>query len=259
MEDGDVKSRPGRGERFMKLITADMKMAELIHSNYLLIPVVTRFGIRFGFGEKTVKTVCRENGIDVDFFLSIVNTFSYEEFFPQKTLQSFNVLMIMEYLKKTHSYYMDVQIPIIESHISALVKRSRNRNPSLRMVRKFFFDYKKELFEHLRREESVTFPYIENVYRRFSKKPAIRSGRAASQYSMSVYEKEHHNVDDKLYDLKSILIKYIKGDFDETAVNAIIFELFRLEKDIKDHTRIEENILRPIVAQMERTLQSRAA
>ena len=38
------------------------------------------------------------------------------------------------------------------------------------------------------------------------------------------------------------------------AYQEVIFELFRLEKDIQDHTRIENNILLPLVEEMEDAL-----
>jgi len=249
-----------QGDEFtMKLLTATMKMCDVIHSNYLLIPVVNRFGIRLGFGEKTVKTVCKECGIDVEFFLTIINVFSNENYFPQRRLQTFNVLMIVEYLRKTHSYYIETQVPLIERLIKELIHHSPKSNSSLKLVKKFFLEYKKELLAHLKREESVTFPYVERVYNAYRKhRSGLKSGKQV-QYSMQVYEKEHDDVDDKLYDLQNILIKYISGGFDEPLCNAIIFELFRLEQDIKDHTRIEDNILRPVVQEMEESLRAQAA
>ncbi|RPI01609.1 MAG: helix-turn-helix transcriptional regulator, partial [Ignavibacteriae bacterium] len=86
----------------MKLLTANMKMADVVHSNYLLMPVIQRFGIPLGFGENTVAAVCKKFRIEVDFFLAIINVFSNEHYFPEKKLQAFNVLMIVDYLEKTH-------------------------------------------------------------------------------------------------------------------------------------------------------------
>jgi regulator of cell morphogenesis and NO signaling len=39
-------------------ITKDMKMADIIHHAYQLLPVITRFDIQLGFGDKTVHEVC---------------------------------------------------------------------------------------------------------------------------------------------------------------------------------------------------------
>ncbi len=235
-----------------------MKMADVIHSNYLLLPVINRLGIRLGFGEKTVQEVCIEHSIDVDFFLAMVNTFSNEHYFPEKKLLTFNVLTIVEYLRRTHHYYINILVPTIEQHLDKLINHSGKHNKSLRVVQKFFREYKKELIEHLKQEDTITFPYIEKVYQAYHN-PLDRSLRKQlSRYSMDMFEREHTNVDEKLFDLKNILIKYIHGDFDDASCNAIIFELFRLEKDILDHTRIEDNILLPLVRAMEKQIKQRS-
>jgi Response regulator containing a CheY-like receiver domain and an HTH DNA-binding domain len=236
----------------MKLLTSDMKMADVVHSNYLLMPVISRFGIPLGFGEKTVTAVCRKHRIDVDFFLAIANAFSIEHYFPEKKLQTFNVLMIVDYLQKTHAYYIETQVPLIEKLLTNLLRLRPSDAKNLKLIKKFFLDYKGELFNHLEQEETTTFPYVNKVYRLFhSPNPSTREKRALSKYSMHVYEEEHTDVDEKLYDLKNILIKYVRGDSMNEAYQEVIFELFRLEKDIQDHTRIENNILLPLVEEME--------
>jgi regulator of cell morphogenesis and NO signaling len=93
------------------------------------------------------------------------------------------------------------------------------------------------------------------VYRIHRKTRPASKSRTPLTYSMDTYGKEHNNVDEKLWDLKNILIKYLPGTVDETVRNAMICEVFRLERDIRDHTRIEETILMPLVAEMETVLQ----
>jgi regulator of cell morphogenesis and NO signaling len=239
----------------MSLITSDMKMADVIHGNYLLIPIINRFGIHLGFGEKTVKAVCSDYQIDHEFFLTIINTFSNENYFPEKKLQTFNVLLILAYLRKTHNYYLDVQIPLIERHIDALINVS-SKHPNLELVKNFFLTYKKELRVHISREEAITFPYIEKIYALYHHTfDATLYHEISSSYSIKKFDEEHDNIDDKLYDLQNILIKYVTGDFDQTLINTIIFELFRLEKDIKDHTRLEDKVLIPLIVEIENGLK----
>ena len=241
----------------MQLFTRDTRLADAIHSNYLLIPVINRFGVPLGFGEKAIREVCREYRIDEEFFLCIINVFSNERYFPEKKLMTFSPLTILGYLQKTHAYYRETQIPVIEHQLHQLLRRAGKRKSELTLVRKFFLEYKRELLSHLDREERITFPYIRKVFRMHRKtRPATRT-RAPLTYSMDTYEKEHNNVDDKLWDLKNILIKYLPGTVDDTIRNAMICEVFRLERDIRDHTRIEETILMPLVAEMEVRLRMR--
>jgi regulator of cell morphogenesis and NO signaling len=239
----------------MKLLTANMKMADVIQSNYLLMPVINRFGIPFGFGEKTVLELCKKQRIDIEFFLAILNTFSHEEYFPEKKLQTFSILMIIDYLEKTHTYYIHTQVPLIEKLINSLIRQRPVDKKKLSLIKKFFMNYKRELLEHLEREEKVTFPYIKKVYKMYhTPHLTAKEKRTLTQYSMHIYEEEHSDVDEKLFDLKNILIKYVRGDSMQALYHEVIFELFRLEKDIKDHTRIENKILLPLVAEMEDTL-----
>jgi len=239
----------------MKLLTPNMKMADVVHSNYLLLPVLGRFGIPFGFGEKTIQAICRKHRLDVDFFLAIVNAFNHEDYFPEKKLRAFNVLMIVDYLRKTHVYYIENQIPLIEKLLNTLLHPRPSGARNLKLIQKFFLEYKQELFNHLEREEQLTFPYVKKVYRLYhTPHPSPREKRALSKYSMHVYEEEHSDVDEKLYDLKNILIKYVRSTSMQAVYHEVIFELFRLEKDIQNHTRIENNILMPLVAEMEDAL-----
>jgi regulator of cell morphogenesis and NO signaling len=230
----------------MLLITPHIKLADAIHSNYLLIPVITRFGIRLGFGDKTVKTVCEEYGVDVEFFTTILNVFSHENYFPQERMLHFNALQLVEYLKKTHEYYRNILIPMLEQNFELFMHSAATENkPEILLIKNFFAQYKNELMAHLRREDELTFPYSAGLYRKENLELLHR------QYSMNVFESEHDNVDEKLYDLKNILIKYLQGDYNEELRNNLIFNLSRLEKDLKDHMRIEEKILVPMVKKME--------
>ena len=91
----------------MMQINRSMLMADVIHLNYLLLQVITRFDIHLGFGNQTVEEVCRENKVNVEFFLEIVNSYHDAEYFPDEELQHFKLELIVNYLKKTHNYYLE--------------------------------------------------------------------------------------------------------------------------------------------------------
>jgi regulator of cell morphogenesis and NO signaling len=41
-------------------IEKDMKLADVIHHDFNLIPVINRFGIQLGFGDGTIEQICKE-------------------------------------------------------------------------------------------------------------------------------------------------------------------------------------------------------
>jgi regulator of cell morphogenesis and NO signaling len=236
-------------------ITKDMKMADVIHFNYSLLPVITRFNINLGFGEKTVEEVCKTFGVNLDFFIEITNSFVDEEYIPQKDLGTFPVRLIVDYLKKTHDYYMDEKIPELESMIQEMVTKSGADNEKSKLVKNFFKEYRDELQNHIDREEMKVQPYvleIENAYEKGKLDASLR--KKIQEYSIDDFADEHDNVEEKLFDLKNIIIKYLPPCPDTALCNRLLMELYRLEKDLNAHAELEDKVLIPKIAAMENSL-----
>lgn len=233
-----------------------MKMAEVIHLDYHLLPIVSRFGINLGLGDKTIEQVCIEQGVDSNFFLEIVNSYYNKDYFPKKHLQGFSLEVIIEYLRKSHDFYLHTKIPLIERLLYQMIDSFQGiGSETLQLISGFFMEYKNELTAHIEREETKVYPYVFAVEAAFTiKKPSKEIVRLIHAYSMEDYEKEHDNVEDKLFDLKNLLIKYLPLPVDLQLCHAVLTELFRLETDLRDHARIEDKVLVPKVKYMEKWL-----
>ena len=86
----------------MALINAETKLCDVILHEPSVIPVINRFGIILGVGDKSIRTVCEEK-----------NTFINEDYFPENRLKSFCATQIVNYLTQTNAYYEQFQIPNI--------------------------------------------------------------------------------------------------------------------------------------------------
>jgi regulator of cell morphogenesis and NO signaling len=235
------------------------KMADLIHANYLLLPILNRFDIQLGFGDRTIEEVCTKQGVNVVFFMEIINSFNDHNYFPQAQLQSFPLNLIINYIKKSHLYYLDHKIPQIEDIISrlSLLADSTTKN-AFHLMEKFFNEYKNELIEHIQHEEKNIYPYvlaIDVAYQSEDVDEPIK--KRIRDCSINKYAKEHFNIEDKLYDLKNLIIKYLPPSKDYSLSNTLLVELFRLERDLNDHSRIENKVLIPKVQLIEGELLSR--
>jgi len=240
------------------LITKSIKMADVIHMNYFTLSVLNRFDIKLGFGDKSVKEVCLQNKVDVDFFLEIVNTFVDKDYFPKKHLQTFSVKLITDYLYKTHQDYLSVNVPEIEGLIEQMVDSCFTQKDNIVLLKKFFNEYKQELINHTQREEEVVFPYtikIEDAYNSNKIEKSIID--LMETYSIEVFQNEHDNIEEKLFDLKNIIIKYLPQPKDLRLCNKLLHELFSLEQDLNDHSRIEEKVLVPKIREMEKIIAKR--
>ncbi|MBG0781164.1 MAG: hypothetical protein H0S84_02730 [Bacteroidales bacterium] len=239
-------------------IHKDLKMAEVIHMNHHLLPVLNRFDIYLGFGERTVEAVCIDHKVNVDFFLEIVNTFHDSSYFPLRHLQSFKASMLIDYLHKTHAYYLDVKIPEIGRYISEIAQTSDFEEIHRKLLKDFFNQYQHELTNHINKEEQGVYPYVLRLEKALESEDAnAETIKELQQYSIIEYEKDHDDVEAKLFDLKNILIKYLPPVHNNKLLNLIVHEIFELERDLNNHGHIEDLILVPIVENMEKELLSR--
>ena len=237
----------------MELFNCNSKMTSLVHSNYLLLPVLNRFDIKLGFQDKTVEHICNEKGIDINFFLAIINTFHNHNYFPEDELQAFSSNLIVNYLRKSHLDFKRFSLPKIELLLVKLVNSSNSED--LKVIQSFYNKYKEELLEHINDEEENAFPYVLELQRVYDLK--IRPlPKSVENYSIHSFEKEHTNVDEKLFDLKNIIIKYLEPHYDDKDCNEFLFNLFQFENDLTDHARIEDKILVPKVMKIEKKLKN---
>lgn len=238
------------------IIKSSTQLAEAIHNNYLLLPILNRFDIQLGFGNKTVKQVCNDKQVNISFFLEIINSFLNEDYFPQAQLQSFPMKLIIEYIRRSHIFYTDLKIPQIESLMNRLYQEAPdNAKKPFQLIIDFFAVYKNELFIHIENEEKNVHPYILKIDEAFQHENITSEiKKIVKEEPINKYVDEHDNVEDKLFDLKNLIIKYLPPANDYTLSNSLLFELFRLERDLNDHSRLEEKILVPKVQHIEQQI-----
>jgi regulator of cell morphogenesis and NO signaling len=236
------------------MITVNTRMADILDYNINILSIFKRLGIKLGFQERTIAEVCRQYQVDTPFFLEITKFFLAKEQFTADSLSEFKVSTIVTYLQKTHDYYINYTFPLISSLIEKLLASNFERK-DLTLVRKFFISYHNEFVKHIEKEEKDVFPYILELEKAFLQKnssPDII--KLIKKQSIVLYAKDHDNVDEKLNDLRNILIKYLPPLPNEDTVHSILFELYDLERDVKEHTIIEDKILVPRVSDIEQAI-----
>jgi regulator of cell morphogenesis and NO signaling len=230
----------------MPLVYPAMQMSEVVEEHPSLIPVINRFGIRLGLGDKSVGEICNDYRLDTDFLLTVVNTFLNEEYFPEKKLQSFHIRQIIGYLTKTNQYYQRYQLPNIERHLTSFISAGSSGNRKLSLIGKFYSSFKEELLARIRNDQDKWFPYCLSLYE------ASGDRHPGGNQTDCTRKKTEDPVEELLADLKRIMVKHLSGEYDDNLCYAVIFGMNSLEKDIKQHNRIRYRILEPMVYAMEK-------
>lgn len=237
----------------MELFNENSKLAEIIHKDPSLLPVINRFGIKLGFGDRTVGNICTDKNIDINFFIETINVFHFEGYFPEKRLLDFSIKIVIDYLVKTHQYYLNYLIPENDRLIELFLSSTNSESTENSLVKKFYSKFKDEFLLHINFEEKEMFPYILELDNAISNNNNQKFfAEKYKGFSIDGFEKEHSNMDDKMDDLKNIIIKYLPPNYDQNRGNTFLANIFSFEKDLTNHSRIEDNILIPKVKQLEK-------
>jgi regulator of cell morphogenesis and NO signaling len=240
------------------LIKKNHLLADVILSNHSLLALIKRFGIRLGFADATITEICNNYNLNTDFFLEIINTYHDKNYFPAKKLKSFSIQLIVNYLQSSHKFYNAEKILEIEQKIQGLEWKTPDHELNLSILKKFFNEYKDEVKAHTSQEEETVYPYAVFIEKSCTEISNIDECLLKMKnYSITNYAEEHDNIEEKLTDLKNIIIKYLPPPLNQNVLHEILNDLFDLEEDLGKHARIEEKILVPKILEMEVELRQK--
>ena len=197
-----------------KMYEADDKMISIIRDNYNILQSLGSFGINLGFGDKTVREVCEEQQVDTYTFLAVVN-YTINGYKEYDNADRLSLPTLLHYLKASHVYYIDFQLPFIRKELVEALDETDNL---ARLILKLYDDYAHSITNHMRYEEKMVFPYVQ----------ALIDGNANANFDIETFSKQ---------------------------LGATLYDIYNNEEWLKHHSEVEEEIFIPAVRNAERKLK----
>ncbi len=232
----------------MKIFDKTDKIEELIEENPMLILAFERMGVTLGVNEKTIEEVAQELKLNPEMMITLLNMQQDKDFQPNYEFEIEDSHLIVNYLKQSHNYFSSEVYPRIKKNIDELV--AKNKKIGVKMIDNFFKEYCNEVDIHFDYENSIVFPYILSLSQNEQ-----QDQTSENKYSVNEYKQHHENIEEKLEDLKHLLIKFLPYDNDSQVRRNILLDLFHLEKDLLIHSRIENELLIPLVERNEHKIK----
>lgn len=215
----------------------DDVIIDIINDDYTILPLLSRFSIPLGLGNETLNDVCRRNDIDVKALLLVLN-YIRTGIIDSSYISVVSPLEVVRFLKNSHDYFINYKFGHIRKNLIAAL--DLETNPTNNLILKFFDSFVKKVEDHFRYEENTAFPYVENLV----------DGKK-SAYTIEIFERHHEEVVDALAELKNIILRYYRT----TAPNLmydVLVDIYNCEEDLASHSDIENNLLIPMVYDLER-------
>ena len=220
------------------LYKKDMKMSDLIDSDYNLLALVEHLNIPLAFGEKTIEAVCKENNIDIDCFIFLTNLHSNRDILNKGQFNKLPVEPFLIYLKKSHAIFLEYKLVNIRRKLSNVFEDKTNKVQVLMLD--FFDKYYNEVLEHMSYENEVVFPYIRSLI----------NEDVESTYSIDEFQERHNDIEGKVIDLKHLLMKYVDSP-NQHLLHNILMDLYQAQDELAFHTMVEDKLVIPRVRQIE--------
>ena len=226
----------------LKMYEPSDKMITLIKDNYSVLQALGAFGINLGFGDKTVSETCEMNGVDTYTFLAVVN-FTINDYANFEDDEQISVPTLLHYLKASHTYYLDFQLPFIRRELQESISEN---DPLGMLIMKIYNEYAQEIRRHMKYEEKTLFPYVESLL----------EGRPLNDYNVEMFSKHHDQTDKTLRELKLMIIKYLPADnLHNNQLTATLYDIYNNEEWLKQHAEVEDHIFTPAIKRLERLVR----
>lgn len=213
-----------------------------------MLQVLSRFNIALGVGEQTVEAACKAAGVDVDTFLVVVNFIKADgRIYVDDLIEQVSVATLMEYLKRSHTYFVDFRLPAIKRKLIEAIDCSSNQVAFL--VIKFYDEYVSEVSRHMESENVYVHPYVESLL----------SGKLPENGDfdnlLARYLSNHSSIEKSGEELKSIIIKYYPSETCSLLLNDVLMDIYMMQEDLLSHCHLEDVLFAEAVRNLEKQVR----
>ena len=226
-------------------ITEKAQMGQIIHDDYRLLQVISRFGVSLGFGDQTVAEACRAAHVHTPTFVAVLNFIKTEGTLQIDELVSeVAVPDLMQYLQRSHSYFIDFRLPAIRRKLIEAINCSSNNQMAL-LILKFYDGYADEVRRHMAYENEHIHTYVQQLI----------EGHLPGSQDYATLANQHHDNHNSLaassHELKSVIIKYYPSDSDTTRLADALMDIYIMEEDLFSHCNLEDTLFARAVHELE--------
>ena len=234
-------------ENQMVKIDVSMTLAEAVDAAPQLAREFERRGLDYCCGgRRTLGEACALIGLDPDATVAELSAAATTSGTAEWTTMTADVLV--DHLEATHHRYLWDEMPRVAALVDKIVAVHRARHPELVDVASCFAHVRADLEPHMLKEERTLFPMIRELATSTGT-PSFHCGSLLNP--ISVMLSEHDAVGNLLARLRRLTGGYTPPADGCASYAACFAAMAELEADTHLHIHKENNVLFPMVVQME--------
>jgi regulator of cell morphogenesis and NO signaling len=236
----------------MTTITRQSTLGGIVNVDPALAGLLERRGLDYCCGgSRTIEEACADAGIDA---ATVVDELTAaQEEVPDVAWARMDAAELVDHIEGTHHRYLWDELPRLTALMDKVYSVHGARHPELGEISARLADLRSELEPHLVKEERVLFPTIRELATATSA-PSFHCGSLRNP--ISVMLSEHDRAGELLATLRQLTSGYTPPADGCASYTALFRGLGELEADTHLHVHKENNVLFPMVEQLEVRLAS---
>ena len=231
---------------------AERSLAEIVNEDLRTADVFKKFGMDFCCGGgRSLASACERHGVQMEEVLEALQKLNQQEE-QAADFTDWPVDRLVAYIVEKHHRYLEEALPMIEEYAAKVSKVHGPSHPEVLQVHEIFMALAWELRVHLKKEENILFPYLQNL---------AKAHRGESNWTPPTFGKaenpirqmmaEHDDAGDALKKLRAVTRGFFPPEYACNTWRAYYRKLEELEGDLFLHVHLENNVLFPKAVALE--------
>ncbi len=234
----------------------ERKIGTLVAEDYRYADVFKKYGIDFCCGGGiTINAACTKHNLDEEQLINELRAIVVKVD-EEGDFNNWELDKLADYIVNVHHTYVKDNLPMIRAYSEKVTQVHGGRHPETMDLLNMVEEMENELYPHMSKEETILFPYIEELLVVKRKRAALDPVRFGTiKNPINTMLDEHDKAGSIMKEIASVTSKYEPPQDACTTYRVLYQKLKDFEADLFQHIHLENNILFPKAIELESKLK----
>lgn len=228
-------------------------LAQIVTGNHQAAIVFEKYHLDFCCkGKRPLLEAISEKQLPVEDVVKELNEVLHTSVNKEAALLNYITLsQLCDYIVATHHAYVRQSSEQIALYLENISNKHAGRHPELVDILQLFTTIKKEMTDHMFKEENILFPRIKELEKHYAEKmPLALPASAYIEAPIAMMEEEHESAGSLLEKIREKTNNYTAPADACTTYRVAFASLQAFEADLHQHVHMENNVLFPRAVEM---------
>lgn len=236
--------------------TEKTTIGEFVAKDFRTAAVFSKYGIDFCCkGNRTIEEASERKGADSATIINEIKAVLESKTDNSIDFKSWPLDLLADYIEKTHHRFVTEKTNVLLPFLDKLCKVHGPSHPELLEINTLFQGCAEDMAQHMKKEELILFPFIKKlVHVAITDEKLAQPHFGTVKNPIAMMMEEHENEGDRFRKIAELTNNYTPPSYACNTFKVTFAMLQEFEQDLHKHIHLENNILFPAAAELEKNL-----